>query len=263
MGEAPQTLRTAMLEGGTVLHVTLDHPKGNVLSTLMMTELGGALSAHRHDPHLKLVLLTAQGANFSFGASVPEHQREAAPGMLRAFHALVRMVASYPVPIASVVEGRCLGGAFELVLASHFVFATPSAVFACPEIKLGVIPPVLSVLGHHRLGGPLTEQMLLTGQELDARGAHACGFVAEVLPADARTDEWALDWYRKQLGPLSAVSLREAVHAARQGSGMLTSLAAPLETAERRYVELLVPSHDGNEGILAFLEKRAPKWTDG
>jgi len=175
----------------------------------------------------------------------------------------VRMVASYPVPIASVVAGRCLGGAFELVLASHFVFATPSAVFACPEIKLGVIPPVLSVLGHHRLGGPLAEQMLLTGCEIDSRRAHACGFVAEILPEDVRPDEWALDWYRKQLAPLSALSLREGVHAARHGSGMLTSLGAALEAAERRYVELLVPSHDGNEGILAFMEKRAPRWTDG
>ena len=64
------------------------------------------------------------------------------------------------------------------------------------------------------------------------------------------------------LSSISAFSLREATFAARQGSGLLASLGAPLEAAEKRYVERLLPSHDGNEGIEAFLAKRPPKWVD-
>lgn len=251
-----------LLAGGAVLRLVLDQPRANILSTAMMTELGAALEDHKDDKGLKLVVLRGAGGNFSFGASVPEHKREAAPAMLSSFHALVRRVAGYPVPVASLVEGRCLGGAFELVLASHLVFATRSAVFACPEIKLGVIPPVLAVLGHHRLGGPLAEQMLLTGCEIDATRAKACGLVADLVPAEEDPEAWLLGWFRGSLAPLSAYSLRQATYATRHGSGLMASLAAPLELVERAYVERLLPSHDGNEGIEAFLAKRPPVWTD-
>ncbi|MBZ5522125.1 MAG: enoyl-CoA hydratase/isomerase family protein, partial [Acidobacteriia bacterium] len=57
---------------------------------------------------------------------------------------VIELGDGYPVPVAALVEGRCLGGAFELALCCHFVFAARSAVFACPEIKLGVFPPVLA-----------------------------------------------------------------------------------------------------------------------
>jgi cyclohexa-1,5-dienecarbonyl-CoA hydratase len=254
-------IQTARHAGGAVLAITLDQPRANVLSMAMMREIEAALVADRDHRDTKLVVLRGAGGNFSFGASVPEHKRETAPAMLAAFHGLVRLVASHPVPVASLVEGRCLGGAFELVLASHFVFATTKAVFACPEIKLGVIPPVLSVLGPGRLGGPLAEQMLLTGMEIDAARARAAGFVADLVPEGGDPQEWLLAWFAANLAPLSAFSLREATHAARHGSGMLASLGAPLDAAERRYVGRLLPIHDGNEGIEAFLAKRAPTWT--
>ncbi len=228
----------------------------------MMTEIGDALNAHCADQELKLVVLRGAGGNFSFGASVLEHRRESASTMLAGFHDLIRDVARFPVPVACLVEGQCLGGAFELALASHFVFPTEKAIFACPEIKLGVVAPVLSVLGHHRLGGALAEQMLLTGCEIDAARAWACGFATEVIPDDGDLDTWLLTWFHKNLAPLSAFSLREATRAARQGSGMLASLGTPLDAAERRYLERLLPSHDGNEGIEAFLAKRAPVWTN-
>ena len=71
-----------------------------------------------------------------------------------------------------------------------------------------------------------------------------------------------LGWYRRAFGAVSAFSLREAVHASRAGSGLLAALDEPLRAAERRYVERLLPSHDGNEGIEDLLEKRAPRWVE-
>ncbi|HET9989366.1 MAG TPA: enoyl-CoA hydratase/isomerase family protein [Kofleriaceae bacterium] len=261
------TIAVEQLEDDGVLSLVLNQPKANVLSMAMMVELRAALAAHRDDPKLRLVIVRGAGKHFSFGASVPEHRRDSAQAMLEVFHALVRDVATYPVPIAALVLGQCLGGAFELVLACHFVFAARSAVFACPEIKLGVVPPVLAVLGHHRLGGPLAERMVLTGGELAAVEAHARGLVTAVVPdecdgSDTAALPFVLDWYRKTLAPLSAFSLREATHAVRHGSGLVASLGAPLDAAERRYVERLLPSRDGNEGIEAFLEKRPPAWVN-
>ncbi len=253
-------VRSSTLADGAVLRVLLDEPRGNVLSMAMMGAIGEILSAHCGAEALKLVVLRGAGGSFSFGASVPEHRRETAPAMLARFHELVRLVASYPIPVAALVEGRCLGGAFELVLASHLVFATSSAVFACPEIKLGVVPPVFSVLGAPRLGGPLAEQMILTGMEIGAERARVAGLALEIVPDGEDPEAWLLSWFARNLAPLSAFSLREATHAARHGSGLLERLGAPLEAVERRYVERLLPSHDGNEGIEAFIARRPPRW---
>jgi cyclohexa-1,5-dienecarbonyl-CoA hydratase len=250
------------LEGGHVLRLLLDRPKGNVLDRAMLEGLAAALAAHRDDPHLRLVLLRGAGGQFSFGASVEEHRPAQAPQMLRTLHGFVRELAMYPVPVAALVEGRCLGGAFEVALCCHLVLAAPEARFACPEIKLGVFPPVLATVGARRLGGALVERLLLTGEELDAATAAQLGLVAALLPGQADAETEALAWYRARLAPLSAYSLRVATRAVREGSGMLEAIGAPLDRAERTYLERLLLSHDGNEGIEAFLARRPPQWTD-
>jgi cyclohexa-1,5-dienecarbonyl-CoA hydratase len=256
-----ETLRVSRLEEGGVLDVEIAAGKGNVLSMAVMSELGRVLDAHRDEAGLKLVLLRGSPKVFSFGASVEEHVASKAPGMLAAFHALIRNVGGYPVPIAALVAGPCLGGAFELVLGCHFVLATPSASFACPEIKLGVLPPVLAAIGPHRLGAALSERLLLTGATLGSDEAERAGWLTKrIVTEDALAE--ALGWYRETLAPLSAYSLRQAVAAARAAGGMHACLGAGIDEAERLYLEKLVPSHDGNEGITAFIERRKPVWKD-
>lgn len=253
--------KVSLARDGAILRVVLDQPKGNVLTIAMMREIEEALATHR-SPRLKLVTLRGAGAHFSFGASVPEHKAETAREMLSTFHRLVRLTASHRVPVAALVEGRCLGGAFELALACHYLFAKPAAVFACPEVKLGVVPPVLAVLGHHRLGAPLTERLVTTGAEITAEQADARGAITALVPAEADLDVWLEGWFDANLAGLSAFALSEATHVARAGSGILTSLGAPLDDAERRYLDRILPSHDASEGIAAFLSKRAPKWAN-
>ncbi len=250
-----------LLESGAVLRLVMDRPKGNVLTMDQMRRLGAAFDIHRDDRHLKLVVLRGAGGTFSFGASVEEHRKAQAPAMLAAFHALARQIATYPVPVAALVEGRCLGGAFELALCCHFVFATRAAVFACPEIKLGVFPPVLAALGPSRLGGAVAERLLLTGEDAGAEALAGTGFITRLLDGGDPEAE-VLAWYRDKLGGLSAFALRQASQAARTGAGVDALLAERLLNVERRYVELVVESHDGNEGIEAFLGRRSPVWTD-
>jgi cyclohexa-1,5-dienecarbonyl-CoA hydratase len=256
------TIRAELLEDGTLLRILLDRPKGNVLSAQMMAEITAALRLHLPDPRLRMILLRGAGGHFSFGASVEEHRKAQAPEMLRTFHELCRTVAASPVPVAALVEGRCLGGAFELVLCCHFVLATTTARFGCPEIKLGVFPPVLAALGAHRLGGALAERLLLTGGELDAHGAERAGLLSRLIEDGQEPETAALEWYRANLRPLSAFGLRQAALAVRRGSGMLDRLGAPLDAVERQYVTAVLDSHDGNEGIDAFLAKRPPEWRD-
>jgi cyclohexa-1,5-dienecarbonyl-CoA hydratase len=253
-------LRARLDEDGTLLRLVLDKPKGNVLDAALLGELHDALRTHRDDPHLRLVAIQGAGGHFSFGASVEEHRAAQAPSMLRSFHALVRELAMFPVPVAALVEGRCLGGAFEVALCCSFVLAAPGAVFACPEIKLGVFPPVLAVLGPGRLGAALTERLMLTGQDLTVDEARATGFVTTILESD--TEAAFLAWYREKVRPLSAFSLRQARRAFLAGASVRHQLGPVLDAVEAQYVAELVPSHDGNEGVEAFLARRKPEWRD-
>ncbi len=257
-----EILKRELLEEGTVLSLTLSQPKGNILSTPMLEAIAAALAEHEGRQALRLVILRGAGGNFSFGASVPEHEKQNAPKMLATFHRVLRGVARYPVPIAAVVEGRCLGGAFELALCCHFVFAAPSAVFACPEIKLGVFPPVLAAIGPYRMPTAAAERLLLTGDDVDAATGAMLGFVTTTLAKEPDARDQVLEWYRNKLRPLSASSLRQATLAARERSPLLLALGEALEVAERRYVSELIETHDANEGIAAFQARRAPAWKD-
>ena len=259
MSATYETIEVDRIEDGGVLRIALAHPRGNILSMAMMDEIAVALEQHAHVAELRMVLLCAQGKHFSFGASVEEHRREQAPAMLAQFHELIRQVADFPVPVVSLVQGACMGGAFELVLATHVVFATASARFSCPEIKLAVFPPVLAALGPLRLGGALSERLLLTGEELGPEVAMASGFVTRVLPDDAAEDA-VRGWYREGFGGRSAYALRQAVAAARMASGVRAALDETLAQLEDAYVERVLPSVDGSEGIESFLERRPPRW---
>jgi cyclohexa-1,5-dienecarbonyl-CoA hydratase len=255
-----RTIAAELLEGGAVLRLVLDQPRGNVLTGEMMRELGHALREHRGDRPLRLVAIRGAGGNFSFGASIEEHTRDSVHDMLQTFHAFVRDLASYPVPVAALVEGRCLGGAFEVALCCHLAFAADDARFGCPEIKLGVFPPVLAAVGAHRLPGALAERLLLTGVEIDAATAERAGFATRLEGSDPEAA--LLAWYRATLAALSAFALRQAVAASRRRSALLRALQEDLPAIERQYLTEVVSSRDGNEGIEAFLARRTPRWED-
>ena len=256
---AEERVRKELLESGTLLRLLLDRPPGNILTSGLMEQLGHELASHANERWLRMVVLQGAGGQFSWGASVEEHRKPSAPGMLRALSRLVRTIARYPVPVAALVEGRCLGGGFELALACHLVFTTPDAQLGCPEIKLGVFPPVLAALGPWRLGGALSDRLVLTGEPLTAAAAHSCGFSAAVLDG---SDPFAqlTEWYRKGPARLSAAALRTATQAVRAGTESL--LGARLDELEQLYLTRVLASHDGNEGIEAFIARRAPVWED-
>lgn len=256
---AEARVRKELLENGTLLRLVLDAPPGNILTGGLMEQLGHELASHVQEPSLRMVVLQGAGGQFSFGASVEEHRKASAPGMLHSLSRLVRAIGAYPVPVAALVEGRCLGGAFELVLACHMAFTTPDAVLGCPEIKLGVFPPVLAALGPWRLGGALSDRLVLTGESLTAEGARACGLSSATFEGP---DPFArfTEWYRKGPARLSAAALRIAAQAVRAGTAPL--FGARLDEMEHLYLERVLSSHDGNEGIEAFIARRPPVWED-
>lgn len=244
---------------GQVLEVTLNTPPANILSARMIGELRAVLAAERTPSRRRAIVLSGAGAHFCYGASVPEHRAEEVGTMLPRFHGLIDDLLSHPVTSIARVSGRCLGGGFELALGCTLMFADDSARFAVPEIQLGVFPPVAAVLLSHMAAAALAPRMVLGAETLDAAALKRFGLLAALATAgelDAAVDAWIV----KNLLPRSAASLRCAHRAMR--APLLAYYRDQIAAVERFYLDELMATHDANEGIAAFMDKRAPVWTD-
>ncbi len=250
-------VRVTTLEDGAIWHVVLDTPKANILDMQKTGLLADMFDRAREAPGLKAIVIEGAGSHFSYGASVQEHLPGAFREMIRAFHDLfLRMLEASVVTLAAV-RGQCLGGALELVSACHRVFASPDARLGQPEIVLGVLPPVASVILVERVGRGAAEDLCLSGRSITAEEAHRAGLV-DVVADDPSAA--ALDYARTHLLPRSAASLRLAVRAVRRG--FAERLRRDLPEVERLYVEDLMSTSDATEGLRAFVEKRPPSWSD-
>lgn len=238
---------------GAVHTITMDKPPGNVIDIDLCGRLRKALAAAGEAADGKVLVLRGAGKHFSFGASVAEHLPEHAPAMLSSVGGVVRDLIGFPYPTLAGVQGSCLGGGLELALACGVIIAEQSATLASPEIKLGVLPPVAIAL----LPGREAEDVLLTGRNLTAEEAHRFGIVNRVA-ADGSLDSAVAAFVAEHYVPRSALSLRVATKALREAKR--PDVERRLAAAERTYIEELLPTHDGVEGIKAFLEKRPPAW---
>ncbi|MBL8342358.1 MAG: cyclohexa-1,5-dienecarbonyl-CoA hydratase [Rubrivivax sp.] len=239
---------------GALLRLRLNRPKANLCDAAMIAALHAAFDAHRAAP-LRGVLLDAEGPHFSFGASVEEHLAERCAAMLASLHALILAMAEFPAPILVAVRGQCLGGGLEIALAGGPIFASPSAQFGQPEIKLGVFAPAASCLLPWRINAAAAEDLLFSGRSIAAQQALAIGLV-QALADDPEAA--ALAYFDEHLAGRSAAALAQAVSAVR--APRVRELRARLAEVERLYLERLMKTHDANEGLAAFLAKRTPLW---
>jgi cyclohexa-1,5-dienecarbonyl-CoA hydratase len=236
----------------------LNASKANVLDAEMMAELQTALDDLRGQSSVKLIQFTGAGDHFCFGASVPEHTCDNAAQMLSHFHKLFYTLSDLAIPTAAIVSGQCLGGGLELALMCNFVFADKSAMMGQPEIQLGVFAPPASLMLPMKVGQARADDLLLTGRVMSAEEADGMGLLA-ALYDDREAMLAAVDtWSAKQIVRKSASSLKYAVRAARLEFNRV--LKDRLKEQERLYIDELMATHDANEGIASFLEKRRPDW---
>ncbi len=244
---------------GQVLEVALNTPPANILSAQMIGELRTLLASERAPSKRKAIVLAGAGAHFCYGASVSEHRAAEVGAMLPQFHGLIDDLLAHPVTSIARVSGRCLGGGFELALGCSLLFADESARFAVPEIQLGVFPPVAAVLLPQMGAAALAPRLVLSGETVDAALLDRFGLLAAHTPTGAAAT--AVDaWIEKHLLPRSAASLRCAHRALR--ASLLAHYRARIGSTERLYLDELMATHDANEGIAAFMDKRAAVWTD-
>ena len=249
--------RLQWIEPNRLARLVLDEGRGNVLGLAALARLRGFVAELAQERSLRGVVIDHTGEHFSFGAAVDDHLPGKVSEMLTSLHALARELLRLETPILAAVRGRCLGGGLELALLADRIVAAPGSSFGQPEVRLGVFAPIGSLLLPRAVGARRASEMLLSGGSITAETALDWGLVAELATDPGAA---AVAWMREQLESKSAVALRHATRAARRT--WAPAFEAELMDLERTYLEELTPTHDAQEGLDAFLGKRAPHWED-
>jgi methylglutaconyl-CoA hydratase len=235
---------------GPVLRVTIDKPeRRNAFDAELIRELTEAFA---DVGDARAVVLTGEGESFCAGADI-EWQRssidltyeENVEDALRLYRMLAAVDAC-PAPVVAWIQGYCLGGGCGLAACVDIAVAADDAVFGFSEVKLGIIPAVISPFVLAKIGSGAARRYFLTGERFGPEVALRIGLVSEIGPnADGVVDELLTS------GP-GAVREAKGLVRPEPGDGrVLAELAARMRTSD-----------EGQDGLRAFLERRKPGWID-
>jgi enoyl-CoA hydratase len=245
---------------GRVALITLNRPEAlNALNLAVMHEVVAAAEEFDRDPDIGAIVLTGSAKAFAAGVDIKEMADQGFLDMYRSDELSGwDRLSAVRTPLLAAVSGFALGGGCELAMLCDILIASDTAKFGQPEIKLGVIP---GLGGSQRLtravGKALAMDMVLTGRTIDAAEALQAGIVARVVPAERLLDE-AMEAAETIAGMSLPIAMlaKEAVNAAYE-----TTLSSGLRF-ERRVFFSAFATNDQKEGMRAFVEKRAPHFTN-
>jgi methylglutaconyl-CoA hydratase len=238
---------------GSVLRITLARPeRRNAFDARLIAELAEAFV---DVGRARAVVLAGEGASFCAGADV-EWMRasiglplDANVADANAMRQMFEAIDACPAPVVARVQGHALGGGAGLVAASDIPIASPDAVFAFSEVKLGIIPAVISPFALAKIGAGHARRYFVTGERFDAETALRIGLVSEVATdLDAAVERVVGELL--SAGPLAARWAKRLIRERPEGA----------ETA--RWIAERRASDEGQEGLLAFLERTSPTWRE-
>lgn len=252
--KAPGRVAVTCTEGQA--SIVWERPPLNVFDEDLLEQLGAA--CRRPDVQAcRVVVLQGAGKGWSAGFAVEEHLRPRVDAMLASFRRAAEAIWDLPGVTVGQVHGVCLGGGLELLMVCDLGLAARTATFGQPEIRLGVFPPLGAAFYQELLGGKRAAELLFLGSNFDASRAEAMGLInrsvpdAE-LPVAVALIAATLTSYR----PEALRILKRTLH--RAGPDPWNRL----RLAERAYVGELMASEEAEEGLHAFMEKRAPVWRE-
>jgi enoyl-CoA hydratase len=243
------------------LVLTLNRPeKLNALSTAMLEELDAALDEAESDRDVRVVVVTGAGDRaFVAGADIGEYAELDHVGFVEYQHRsrdVFTRIDAFGTPVVGAINGYAFGGGFEIALCCDVLIASSTAVFALPEGLLGLCPGGGGTQRLTRAVGPfVANDMLLSARRLTAEQAHALGLVAEVVAPEGLLDAaLAKADAIAKIAPLAARTMAELVRVAGDAD-----LEHGLDD-EQAALAKLRETTDADEGIRAFVEKRAPEF---
>jgi methylglutaconyl-CoA hydratase len=247
-----------------VATVTLNRPEvHNAFNDTIIADLTETLLRLGEDGQVRAVVLRAEGKSFSAGADLGWMQRMAGYGHVEnvtdalALAELMRTLNFLPKPTIARVQGAAFGGGVGLVACCDIAVASDNAGFSLSEVKLGLIPAVISPYVVAAIGERAARRWFLTAERFDAAEALRLGLVHQVVPAGEL--DAAVDGILTRLadgGPAAQRAAKELVFAVAHRP---VDDAVIRDTAER--IAAIRASDEGREGLAAFLGKRKPAWT--
>jgi methylglutaconyl-CoA hydratase len=254
------TLRRELRDG--IGWIVLDRPEvRNALDGALMEAIGDAVDAFATDDAVRALAITGAGDAFCAGADLRgmrasrEAGREANRADALRMGGLFHKVAACPKPVLARVHGPAIGGGVGLMAACDIVVAAEGTRFQFSEVRLGIVPAVISPFCIRRLGPTVAKRLFLTGEPVDAQQALHWGLVDLVAPAaglDAAVHKVCDDLGKA--GPVALVAAKRLVDTVTRLDGD----AALAYTAE--LIATLRESDEAVEGMTAFLEKRPASW---
>lgn len=258
-------LRVERLAGGGVLRFEIVNPPLNVLTQRVRHEIGNlllGLQAHPHGESVARAIVFSSGPQaFCAGADLKEFPQRFYPAVARLHalnaHRMILALVECDTPVVAAIRGACMGGGLELALGCGLRIAGASAKLALPEVQRGVWPGTGgAVLLARQVGPSAARKLLYTGETLSAEQALAIGLVDEVVE-DGAVDERALA-LAAEIADRPAGSIRTISQLV--DHGFRRQFRSHLQYEIERFVQAY-QSDDAREGIAAFFEKRAPRWT--
>ena len=236
--------------------------KNNAFNAEMIRELIIALDQVQGDPALRFLVLRGRGKHFSAGADLAWMQQSAELDYhtnlddARELAELMYNLAKLKIPTLAVVQGAAYGGALGLISCCDMAIGAEDAQFCLSEVRIGLAPAVISPFVVQAIGERAARRYALTAERFDGQQAQAIGLLAQSYPLDA-LDQHVEQWIANLLLN-SPAAMRASKDLLREvGNGALTP-------ALRRYCENAISrirvSAEGQEGLRAFLQKRAPSW---
>jgi cyclohexa-1,5-dienecarbonyl-CoA hydratase len=240
-----------------VARITLNNDPLNVIDLAMTLELRQTLGEIELRADVSTIIFQGNPRAFSAGVDIKAHLPEQIHEMLTSFHAVIRAIVSSRKVTIAAVHGTCLGGGAELAAVCDMVYTARDATWGFPEIKLACYPPVATVALAALIGQKRAAELILTGRQFSGDEAAAMGLAnRSVAPGEL---ESVVEQMLDELGSLSSTALAHAKKALYAWDAI--HFDKGLARAEKIYFEELISTADAREGIMAFLDKRLPKWT--
>jgi enoyl-CoA hydratase/carnithine racemase len=258
MADSGLVVRKGEEDGVEVL--VLRNPPVNALSTALLRELDVAVEGIAADDRVRAVILTGDGQYFSAGADLKEMATldlAAAPDVVRKGHALFARIAALRPPVVAAINGLALGGGLELALSTDLRIAGESAKLGAPEVNYGLLPAYGGTQRLPRIVGiAKAKELIFTGAMISATEALRIGLVNKTVPAGQELRA------ARDLAHTIAQRAPKAVQAAKRAisEGSAMSLADGIDLESHLFASEVLPSEDLGEGLLAFAERRPPKF---
>ena len=237
-----------------VATITLDSPSNrNALSAQLRQELAAHLDAALSDDAVRVVVLSHTGTVFCAGMDLKEASGGAVAG--QEFPRILESLWSSSKPVIARLAGPARAGGLGLVAACDIAVAADTVTFALTEVRIGVVPAIISATVLPRMLPRAANELFLTGETFDAHRAVQIGLLNSAVPADALDDEVRRYASMLALGAPGALAATKAMLRMDRPDAFADELQQLLELSARHF-----GSEEGREGMAAFLEKRQPAW---